>query len=120
MNEQAVQQFLQAVCERRFDDLEQLLTPGVVLRWITPGGMDEQSGADTVVDRYRSWFGGLKRVDVLSTHCEAMGGRFMFSYQLRVCKPDGTWRMVQQQGVLDASDAGVVAVDLVCTGFLAT
>lgn len=118
MNEHAVNQFLRIVGERRYPELEAVLAPDVVLRWITPGGTGERAGAGEVVDRYRTWFGNLSQVNVLSARSETMGSRFPFAYRFRVCKPDGDWYIVQQQGVLDAGDAGITAIDLVCTGFL--
>lgn len=119
MNEQSITKFLQAIGERRFDDLDTMLAPDPALRWITPGGVGEKTGTTEVVDKYRTWFGWLTQVDVLSTHSETLGNRFLFAYQFRVQKPDGDWRTVRQQGVLDAGDAGITAIDLVCTGFVA-
>lgn len=119
MNEQRINEFLQAIGERRFDDLETMLAPEAVLRWITPGSVGEKTGIDDITDRFRAWFGWLTQLDILSTHSEAIGNRFLFSYQFRAQKPDGDWHTVRQQGVLDADDTGIGAIDLVCTGFLA-
>jgi len=119
MNEQAIRKFLQAIGERRFDDVKATLAPESALRWITPGGVGSQTGTDEVADKFRAWFGWLTQVDVSSTHSEAFGNRFLFAYQFRVQKPDGDWRTARQQGVLDADDAGITAIDLVCTGFVA-
>lgn len=119
MNEQGVNSFLQAVGERRFDEVRTMLAPESGIRWITPGGAGEQTGIDEVTDRFRTWFGWLTQIDVESTASEAVDNRFLFAYRFRVQKPDGDWRTVRQQGVLDAGDSGITAIDLVCTGFLA-
>lgn len=118
MNEQSINAFLRAVGECRFDDLQTVLVPRTSLRWITPGGVGADAGVDPVVDRFRQWFDWYKHIDIVSTDSQAMGGRFLFSYQFRVQKPDGGWNTVQQQGVLDADDAAITAIDLVCTGLV--
>lgn len=119
INEEWINAFLRAVGECRSEDLQQMLAPNASIRWITPGGTGEKADMEAVVDRFRSWFAWLRKIEIVSTNCEDAGGRYLFSYRFRVQQPDGGWYTVRQMGVLDADDDGISAIDIVCTGLLA-
>lgn len=119
MQEQPIEHFIRAVGACRYADMRELLLPRAALRWITPGGTGEEAGVDKVVDRYRGWFGSYPHIEIQSVNAEAVGARFPFAYQFRVQRPDGDWRIVRQTGVMDCNEAGITAIDLVCTGLLA-
>lgn len=110
-----INKFLHAVGERRFDDVRAMLAPKPDLRWIMPARTGEQTATDEVVDRFPTWFERLTQINVVSTCTDTVGGRFLFAHP--ISGANAGWRTVHQQGVLDANDKGIIAIDVVVPVF---
>ncbi|HET6613953.1 MAG TPA: nuclear transport factor 2 family protein [Kofleriaceae bacterium] len=119
MAQQKLDQFLAALGARRFDDVKATFAPDVKFRFLMPGVAGEADGADDVAGKFQAWFGWPEKLEVVTTVGETVVDRYAFKYRFRALKTDAGWRTIQQQGMMDISDSGITAIDLVCSGFRA-
>lgn len=103
---------------RRFEELRQLVTPGIRLRALIPPGPEERNGAEAVVQRLQEWFGWCDSIRVESVVAQPIVDRWLLAYRFEV--GDGAPRQfIAQQCICDVEDGRVSAIDLVCSGFRA-
>lgn len=98
--------------------LRATLASDVRMRALVPGGLVEDFGPAAVAARFAGWFGAQGRTETLEQRIdEAPGGRTSLVYRLRIVR-GGDVRSVEQHAFLRASEAGIVRIDLVCSGFV--
>jgi hypothetical protein len=119
-DEATARALVDAICDRRTDDLTSVLAPDATLRALLPGGPREWAGADAVVGRFAHWFGDAE-LEVVERDVRPIGPRVQVRWQVRVRaeRLGPGWRVVEQVAYVDADAGGRIArVDLLCTGYL--
>ena len=87
------------------------------MRALLPPGLVEVSGAEAVAARFSSWFGDAEELELVRSGSDTVGDRLHVFYRIRVKKPGGTRRTVEQHLLCAFDDERLTALDLVCTGF---
>jgi hypothetical protein len=109
--------FVAALAERDFTRLACTLTPGVRMRALLPPGLVEISGAEAATAKFESWFGDAEELGLIRAGCDAVGDRLHVFYRLRVTKPGGVPKLVEQHLLCALDTDRIDGLDLVCTGF---
>jgi hypothetical protein len=112
--------FLEALANRRFDQLATTLDPSVRFRALLPSGWREWEGRQDAGEAFRSWFGQSDEFELVDATVGAVGGRLHLAWRLRVRpapfgKGDG-WHVIEQQVYADAGST-IRSFDLLCSGF---
>jgi hypothetical protein len=112
--------FLDDLAAQEFGRLGDVLSEGVRLRALLPGGLSEWSGAEVVADRFARWFGDAEDFEFLDANANEVGGRLHLRWLLRLRAErlgDG-WFTVEQQAYADIDGSGRIAqLDVLCTGY---
>jgi len=111
------QRFLECVTARDFDGLSAVLAPDVRARMLLPRGLEELSGRDEIIGRFRGWFASASHFESISTGHEAIGERHRLSWSLRVVRDSGSAELLEQHAIVDPGPAGIERLDLLCSGF---
>jgi hypothetical protein len=112
------ERFLAAVLDRDTAALGRCLSARVRLRALEPGGAVVRTGAEAVAARWDEWLGGWDRLTVLHRRSwPVAGSRVCLSYHV-VVDTAADRREIAHQIVVDVVGDRIVAVDLLCTGFL--
>src|SRR5262249_39196592 len=90
------QRFLERLAARDFDGLAELFAPDAQAQLLLPRGLEEHSGSDRIVGRFRDWFAAASRFELVSTGDEAIGTRHRLSWRLRVVRGSGLLELVEQ------------------------
>lgn len=106
------------LADGRFEELLELVTPGIRLRALIPRGPEERNGADAVIQRLRDWFDRGEPVHVESVVVQPIVDRWLLAYRFAVGE-GASRRLVAQQCICDVEDGRLSAIDLVCSGFRA-
>jgi ketosteroid isomerase-like protein len=109
--------FVTALAERDFPRLADTLTPDVRMRALIPPGPVEISGAEATAAKFSSWFGDAEELEVVRSGSDTIADRLHVFYRLRVKKPDGPRKIVEQHLLCAFDHHRISALDLVCTGF---
>lgn len=112
-------QFLDALTRRDFDALEASLAPDVLGRLLLPRRVEELHTRSELRARIEGWFGGATDFEVLVATEDAIAGRARLMWRFRLVRDAGD-EVIEQVAFADSGDAGVVRLDLLCSGFLAT
>jgi hypothetical protein len=113
----ALERYLVALSQRDFDRLQALFHPAMRFRALIPPGFREGSDAEESVAHFRRWFGPAEIIEVLASDVEELGERSRFTYKLHV-REEGKWYVVAQQAFCTFEGDTIVAMDLVCSGFM--
>ncbi len=109
--------FIAALAGRDFGALRALLDDDVRMRLLAPRGPQANGGGDQVWSRFVGWFAEADELRVVTTTVDAIAGRLVLTYRLRL-RTVGGWRLIEQHLFADVGpDARVVAIDLLCSGF---
>jgi hypothetical protein len=111
------ERFLDRALGRDPAGMAELLHPRVRLRALQQGAAIMRLGAGAVVDQWSCWFGGWDRITVLDRHDAVVATRLGLGYHVAV-SATGDDREVAHRVFLDVVDDQIVAVDLLCSGFL--
>jgi hypothetical protein len=112
-------QLLEALAARDFDQMPDCFDPTATMRALLPSGLTEVQGANGIVTRLKSWFGGADEFEVLDGTVGEVGGRLHVAWRLRLHPTpwgDDAWHVIEQQTYLRAGDR-IEAIDLLCSGF---
>ena len=109
--------FVTAFAHRDFPRLAGVLIADVRMRALIPPGLVEVSGAEAVAAKFSSWFGDAEEFELVRSGSDTVGDRLHIFYRLRVKKPDGVRKIVEQHLLCAFDDERLTALDLVCTGF---
>src|SRR5258707_15781052 len=112
------QAFVDQLTARNFVEIDRVLAPDAVARFLLPRGPQETFGADAIAGRFEGWFGGATDFTVLSTGNETVGGRSLVRWQFRLHRDGRPAEVIEQVAFVDAGPTGVYRVDLLCSGFL--
>jgi hypothetical protein len=119
-DEATARALVDAICDRRADDLAAVLVPDATMRALLPGGLREWAGADAVAERFAHWFGDAE-LEVVERDVRPVGRRVRVRWQVRVRaeRLGPGWRVVEQVAYVDVDAEGRIAcIDLLCTGYL--
>ena len=119
-DEATARAFVEAICDRRADDLAAVLAHDATMRALLPGGPREWAGAHAVAGRFARWFGDAE-LEVVEREVRPIGPRVQVRWLVRVRaeRLGPGWRVVEQVAYVDADAGGRIArLDLLCTGFL--
>jgi SnoaL-like domain len=106
-----------ALAEGDFTQLAATLAPDVRLRALIPPGPVELSGAEAAAAKFSSWFGDAEELELVRSGSDEVGDRLHVFYRLRVKKPGGPSRIVEQHLLCTLDEGSITAVDLLCSGF---
>ena len=109
--------FIAALAERDFARLAGTLTPGVHMRALIPPGLVEISGAEAATAKFELWFGDAEEFGLIRSGSDAVADRLHVFYRLRVTKPGGMPKLVEQHLFCTLDTDRINGLDLVCTGF---
>jgi len=109
--------FIAALAERDFARLAGTLTPGVHMRALIPPGLVEISGAEAATAKFELWFGDAEEFGLIRSGSDAVADRLHVFYRLRVTKPGGMPKLVEQHLLCTLDTDRIDGFDLVCTGF---
>jgi hypothetical protein len=106
-----------ALAECDFQRLASTLTPHARMRALIPPGLVEISGAEAAAAKFSAWFGDAEELELIRSDSEAVADRLHVSYRLRIKKPGGVPKLVEQHLLCAFDGDRINALDLVCTGF---
>jgi hypothetical protein len=112
--------FLESLAGQDFAGLGGALTADARLRALTPSGLRERSGAQSIASVFTHWFGGTEDFELDEATVGEVGGRVHLHWRLRLRagRLGGGWFTVEQQAYADTDASGLIArLDLLCTGF---
>ena len=109
--------FIAALVERDFTRLAGTLTPEVRMRALIPPGFVEITGAEAATAKFEAWFGDAEDLGLIRSGSDAVGDRLHVFYRLRVTKPGGVPKLVEQHLLCTLDSDRIDGLDLVCTGF---
>jgi hypothetical protein len=109
--------FIAALADRDFSQLADTLTRDVQIRALIPPGLVEISGAEAAAAKFSSWFGDAEEFELVRSGTDAFADRGHVFYQLRVKKPGGAPKLLEQHLLCAFEGDQVRAFDLVCSGF---
>lgn len=114
------QRFLEALTQRDFTALEELLAADVWLRALLPRHLDEHYGSGETATAFRSWYGAAQAFEAIAVdHDNVIGKeRIRYRFMLRPDWAPETWHVIEQSAFLSIKDGLIRKIDLVCTGFL--
>jgi hypothetical protein len=110
--------FAEALSNKDFDTVAELLHPEVDFRGLTPGRNWEAHNPQEVVDGILTqWFEPSDEIDeLLGVETDAVADRQRVGYRFRVHNPDGTY-IVEQQAYLEERDGKIGWMRVLCSGF---
>ena len=111
--------FMQALLDRDYVSLAELLAPDVWFRALLPRRLVEANDASTAVETLRDWFGKAIAFEVLDSDHHEVGSRHQLRYRFRL-RPDWApdqWHDIEQMASIRVRDGLISRVDIVCTGF---
>ena len=106
-----------ALAHRDFGRLAGTLAPDVRMRALIPPGSVELSGAEPAAARFALWFGESNELELVHSGSDEVGDRLHVFYRLRVNRPGGPSKIVEQHLFCALDDGRITALDLVCSGF---
>jgi hypothetical protein len=109
--------FIAALAERDFARLARTLTPDVRMRALIPPGLVEVAGAEAATAKFELWFGDAEEFGLIRSGSDAVADRLHVFYRLRVTKPGGMPKLVEQHLLCTLDTDRIDSFDLVCTGF---
>jgi len=109
--------FIAALAERDFTRLAGTLTPEVRMRALIPPGLVEITGAEAATAKFEAWFGDAEDLGLIRSGSDAVGDRLHVFYRLRVTKPGGVPKLVEQHLLCALDTDRIDGLDLICTGF---
>jgi hypothetical protein len=114
--------FIDALGRRDFDAMADCLDPDVRFRGLIPPGPFEVTGAEQVEVRFRRWFGGLDQLEIVDATLGDIGPKLYLRWRVAMTptgdgEPPGPARLVEQH-VFATIDQRIVALDLLCSGFV--
>jgi hypothetical protein len=110
---------LEALAARDFDRMTDCFEPEATMRALLPSGPAQSDGAQQIVERIRTWFGGAREYEVLDGTVGEVGGRMHVAWRLRMHPTpwgDDAWHVIEQQAYVQAGSR-IDAIDLLCSGF---
>lgn len=110
--------FVDSLGRRDFSRLQELFHPQIRFRALVPPGVREAGDAAGAVGHLRRWFGDADAFVVLASTVGRAGPRIHVSYRIRL-REEGVWSIVEQQAYLDEKEGRILALDLLCSGFIA-
>ena len=115
----ATGRFLDALTSRDFDTLEASMAPEVLARLLLPRRVEELHTRSELRTRMEGWFGRATDFEVLAATEDEIGGRTRLTWRFRLVRDAGE-EVIEQVAFADAGETGVVRIDLLCSGFLAS
>jgi hypothetical protein len=109
--------FVTALVDGDAPRLAGTLARDVQMRALIPPGPIEVLGADAVAGKFAAWFGSAEELHLVRSGSEAVADRLHVGYRLRVRRPGGPWKLVEQHLLCAHNGARITALDLVCSGF---
>ena len=109
--------FLDALVRRDFDSLEASLAPEVLARFLLPLRVEERHSRAEVRARIEGWFGSATDFAVIASSEVPIAGRLRLGWRFRLVRDAGP-EVIEQVAFIDAGEAGVSRIDMVCSGFL--
>jgi hypothetical protein len=112
--------FLDALAQRDFASLEDLLAADVWLRALLPRHLDEHYGSVETAGAFRAWYGAAEAFEALAVDHDTVIGKERIRYRF-LLRPDWapeTWHVIEQMAFLSIKDGLIRKIDLVCTGFI--
>lgn len=107
-----------AILARDFQALERALAPKVDMRALLPGGLREYATREEIVAAFEGWFAGTIDFAPEPRPAELVGARVRVSWLARLRFDEGAPLVViEQTALVDADEAAVYGIDLLCTGF---
>jgi ketosteroid isomerase-like protein len=106
-----------ALVARDWVRLAGMLAPDVRMRALVPSGPVELAGADAAAARFATWFGDWAALELVRSGDDEVGDRLHLCYRLRVRRPGGPWKVVEQHLFCTVDEGRITALDLVCSGF---
>jgi hypothetical protein len=116
----AGQRFLDALAQRDFVALEELLAADAWLRALLPRHLDEHYGSVETAGAFRAWYGAAEAFEALAVDHDTVIGKERIRYRF-LLRPDWapeTWHVIEQMAFLSIKDGLIRKIDLVCTGFM--
>jgi hypothetical protein len=113
--------FLDALAERDFPALEELLADDAWLRALLPRHLDEHYGSAETAQAFRAWYGAAEAFEATAVDHDTVVGKERIRYRF-LLRPDwapDTWHVIEQMAFLSVKDGLIRKIDLVCTGFIA-
>ncbi|HLI97012.1 MAG TPA: nuclear transport factor 2 family protein [Candidatus Baltobacteraceae bacterium] len=112
-----VRQFVTALERRDFETLQQALSDTVRFRALIPPGLREFEGAADSRAVIERWFGDADVFEMECSSIGSVGGRVQAHYRIRL-RERGEWSACEQQLFADVELGKIVAIDLLCSGFV--
>jgi len=113
---QLLERYSRAIEARRFEDLEDTLSPAVHLRVLLPGGYEEWDGRHAVLDCIRGWFGGWE-LHLLEHRVDNVAGRWSIRHRFEARGAEAR-TIIEQHMYCTVREGRVTQMDLLCSGFL--
>jgi TusA-related sulfurtransferase len=109
-------QFLAALADRDFSQVEAIFQPQVRFRTLAPSGLRESASAEGAVKWLQYWFGDADELEILRLAIDQIADRLYLTYRLRLRNAD-RWRIIEQHAFCCTEEGRISDIALLCSGF---
>lgn len=107
--------FLEALEQRDFNAIYNLLHADVRSRLLLPSGLMTPTDAAGLAGRFKDWFGTADQFEITGSEVALVGECLAVHYAIRLHEEDG-WFVVQQKTYSEIVDGRIQFMDLLCSG----
>jgi ketosteroid isomerase-like protein len=111
-----VERFVDAIANRDFEALDEILAPNVEFRALIPPGVREAKSPLEARGYIEGWFGDADEFEMVRSSIDTVGDRIHATYRLHV-REDGERYVCEQHVFADLGRAGIEKLDVMCSGF---
>jgi hypothetical protein len=116
---QVAERFLDALEALDFDAAAELFGEDGRLRALVSQAVRDDEGSEAIANRFRFWWDELAELELLEREAARFHDRTRIRYRWRGRDPEDGWIEVEQEGYLRVGpDGRIVAMNVVCSGFL--
>jgi 2-polyprenyl-6-methoxyphenol hydroxylase-like FAD-dependent oxidoreductase len=110
--------FLQAVRERDFEAIGELISDNARVHALLPRGPVQLDGSSGTVAAFRRWFGDVEEFELLDAELGSVEDRLRMSWRCRIrWAGEDFARIIEQQAYAKVVHGRIVVIDMLCSGF---
>lgn len=111
-------QLLDGLSRRDFTALERCLSVDARMRALVPMGPLELTGAASIADRFRLWFGGDDAFEMIEASASDVGSKHYLRWRVRMTSAEmPAQSRVAEQHLYTTGTEAIETIDLLCSGF---
>jgi hypothetical protein len=115
---QVAERFLDALEALDFEAAAELFAEDGRLRALVPQNVRDEEGPDAIANRFRFWWDDLDDLQLVERHAERLHDSTAIRYRFRGRDREDGWVEQEQAGYLRVDGGKIVAMNVVCSGFI--